>query len=173
LAVAQPATKPTIVLVHGAFAASSWNGVVGILEQHGYRVVAVANPLRSVKTDATYAQSIARSKRPSCWSGIPTAVWCLRMPPAADERESAGLYCRVAPTWAKPRVALGSRFPGSLLGPALARRYRSGGAHDLYVQQDKFHDASRRICPRAPRSGAVAQRPITDVAFDEPATTAA
>jgi pimeloyl-ACP methyl ester carboxylesterase len=62
LAVAQPAAKPTIVLVHGAFAdSSSWNGVVGILEQHGYRVVAVANPLRSVKTDAAYAQGVIAS----------------------------------------------------------------------------------------------------------------
>ena len=39
--------KPTIVLVHGAFAdASSWNGVVKILEKDGYPVVAAANPLR-------------------------------------------------------------------------------------------------------------------------------
>ncbi|TGU43341.1 alpha/beta hydrolase, partial [bacterium M00.F.Ca.ET.152.01.1.1] len=41
------AHKPTIVLVHGAFAdSSSWNGVVKILEKDGYPVVAVANPLR-------------------------------------------------------------------------------------------------------------------------------
>ena len=32
--------KPTIVLVHGAFAdASSWNGVIGRLQQHGYIVI--------------------------------------------------------------------------------------------------------------------------------------
>src|SRR3569623_1099350 len=46
---------PTIVLVHGAFAdASSWNGVVERLQKDGYTVVAAANPLRSVKTDAAY-----------------------------------------------------------------------------------------------------------------------
>ena len=49
------AEKPTIVLVHGAFAdASSWNGVVDILQKDGYTVVAAANPLRSVATDAVY-----------------------------------------------------------------------------------------------------------------------
>ena len=51
-ATAQPA-KPTIVLVHGAFAdSSSWYGVITILEKDGYSVVAAANPLRSVKSDA-------------------------------------------------------------------------------------------------------------------------
>ena len=49
VATAQPA-KPTIVLVHGAFAnSSSWYGVIAILERDGYSVVAAANPLRSVK----------------------------------------------------------------------------------------------------------------------------
>ena len=51
-AAAQPA-KPTIVLVHGAFAdSSSWYGVITILERDGYSVIAAANPLRSVKGDA-------------------------------------------------------------------------------------------------------------------------
>jgi pimeloyl-ACP methyl ester carboxylesterase len=61
VAVAQ-SDKPTIVLVHGAFAeASSWNGVVAILQQQGYPVVAVANPLRSVKGDAKYLGDIVDS----------------------------------------------------------------------------------------------------------------
>ena len=52
VATAQPA-KPTIVLVHGAFAdSSSWYGVITILERDGYSVIAAANPLRSVKGDA-------------------------------------------------------------------------------------------------------------------------
>ena len=51
--------KPTIVLVHGAFAdSSSWNGVIRILERDGYPVVAVANPLRSVKGDADYVGDV-------------------------------------------------------------------------------------------------------------------
>ena len=56
------AQKPTVVLVHGAFAdSSSWNGVVTILERHGYRVVAAANPLRSVRTDADAVSDIVKS----------------------------------------------------------------------------------------------------------------
>lgn len=55
-------TKPTIVLVHGAFAdASSWNGVVERLERRGYTVVAPANPLRGLYSDSTYIASVLNS----------------------------------------------------------------------------------------------------------------
>ena len=48
-------TKPTIVLVHGAFAdASGWNDVTENLQKKGYPVYAFANPLRSVSGDAEY-----------------------------------------------------------------------------------------------------------------------
>lgn len=51
---AMAASKPTIVLVHGAFAESaSWDGVAAKLVKDGYPVVAVANPLRGVKYDLT------------------------------------------------------------------------------------------------------------------------
>jgi pimeloyl-ACP methyl ester carboxylesterase len=50
--------SPTIVLVHGAFAdASSWNGVIELLEQRGHTVVAPPNPLRGVTFDAAYIAS--------------------------------------------------------------------------------------------------------------------
>jgi len=60
--------KPTIVLVHGAFAdASSWNSVIKILDKDGYPAVAVANPTRSVQGDAKYVTEIlAGIKSPSC-----------------------------------------------------------------------------------------------------------
>lgn len=45
--------RPTIVLVHGAWAdASSWNGVIRRLQDDGYAVVAPPNPLRGVEHDA-------------------------------------------------------------------------------------------------------------------------
>jgi len=65
-AAAQTA-KPTIVLVHGAFADStSWNGVIEILKKDGYPVVSVANPLRSVGGDGAYVSDLVAS--------IPTPV---------------------------------------------------------------------------------------------------
>ena len=55
----QTGVKPTIVLVHGAFAdASSWNGVIGRLQQQGYTVIAPANPLRGLAADSAYTASL-------------------------------------------------------------------------------------------------------------------
>ena len=67
---------------------------------------------------------------------------------------------------------LNSKFPGSVIGPALAPPVPlPGGGHDLYVQQEKFHDAFAPDVPAdAARVAAAAQRPITDIAFSEPAT---
>src|SRR5258706_6784738 len=45
--------KPTIVLVHGAWAnAASWSGEIDRLQRDGYVVRAVANPLRGLTSDA-------------------------------------------------------------------------------------------------------------------------
>jgi pimeloyl-ACP methyl ester carboxylesterase len=45
--------KPTVVLVHGAWAdTSSWAGEVDALQKQGYDVRAIANPLQSLTTDA-------------------------------------------------------------------------------------------------------------------------
>ena len=47
--------KPTIVLVHGAFADSSgWNAVAGKLMHDGYKVIAFSNPLRNPQADGEY-----------------------------------------------------------------------------------------------------------------------
>ncbi len=56
--------KPTILLVHGAWAdSSSWNGVVDLLLKDGYTVRALPNTLRGLSTDAavisTYLKSVA------------------------------------------------------------------------------------------------------------------
>jgi pimeloyl-ACP methyl ester carboxylesterase len=51
-------TKPTVVLVHGAFAdGSSWDGVVTRLQHHGYVVDVPPNPLRGLAADAAYLES--------------------------------------------------------------------------------------------------------------------
>lgn len=50
---------PTIVLVHGAFAdASSWNGVIPLLEAKGFSVTAPPNPLRGIAEDSAYTASV-------------------------------------------------------------------------------------------------------------------
>lgn len=54
--------KPTIVLVHGAWAdASNWNGVVSRLQHDGYDVYAIANPLRSLSGDAASVRAFLQT----------------------------------------------------------------------------------------------------------------
>jgi pimeloyl-ACP methyl ester carboxylesterase len=53
LPASQP--KPTVVLVHGAWAdASSWSGEVATLQAAGYDARAIANPLQDLTTDSEY-----------------------------------------------------------------------------------------------------------------------
>jgi pimeloyl-ACP methyl ester carboxylesterase len=50
--------KPTVVIVHGAFAdASSWNDVISRLQEQNYDVIAPPNPLRGVREDSAYIAS--------------------------------------------------------------------------------------------------------------------
>jgi len=61
-AVARTGAKPTIVLVHGAFAdASGFGAVTSRLEHRGYTVIAPANPLRGPASDAAYLASVLKT----------------------------------------------------------------------------------------------------------------
>jgi pimeloyl-ACP methyl ester carboxylesterase len=55
--------KPSIVLVHGAWAdASSWNTVASELRSLGFTVLAPPNPLRGVASDAAYLSSFVAQR---------------------------------------------------------------------------------------------------------------
>ena len=57
-----PGPKPTIVLIHGAWAdTSSWNGEVQALRRAGYPVRAIANPLENLTTDAEYVADFLKT----------------------------------------------------------------------------------------------------------------
>lgn len=54
--------KPTIVLVHGAFAdASSWSAEIATLQRLGYPVIAPADPLRGLTSDAATVHSVLQT----------------------------------------------------------------------------------------------------------------
>ena len=54
--------KPTIVLVHGAWAdGSSWNGVIKLLQAAGYTVLAPPNELRGPANDASVISTLVKS----------------------------------------------------------------------------------------------------------------
>lgn len=174
---AAPAEKPTIVLVHGAFAdASSWNGVVGILQHDGYRVVAVANPLRSVAGDGAYVHALLGTiQTPVVLVGHSYGGMVISNAANGQANVKALVYVAAfAPDAGESAGDLDNKFPGAVLGPALAPPVTlPGGGHDLYVLQDKFHDAFAPDLPEgAALAAAATQRPITDIAFGEPAAGA-
>src|SRR2546426_4317716 len=54
--------KPSIVLVHGAWAdGSSWSRVVGLLQVQGYTVYVPPNPLRGLASDSAYIASFLQT----------------------------------------------------------------------------------------------------------------
>jgi len=176
-ATAQSA-KPTIVLVHGAFAdSSSWNGVVAILEKDGYPVVAAANPLRSVKGDADSVRALlATIQTPVVLVGHSYGGMVISNAANGQANVKALVYVAAfAPEAGESAGGLNSKFPGSLVGPALAPPVPlPGGGHDLYVRQDQFHDAFAPDVPEAAaRVAAATQRPVTDLAFGEAASDSA
>src|SRR5436309_13020740 len=54
--------KPSVVLVHGAWAdGSSWNRVISRMQDEGFVVFAVANPLRGLASDSAYLASFLKT----------------------------------------------------------------------------------------------------------------
>ncbi|WP_244453010.1 alpha/beta hydrolase [Streptomyces malaysiensis] len=59
---AAKSAKPTVVMVHGAWAdTSSWNGEIEILRRKGYAVRAIANPLENLTSDSRTVADFLRS----------------------------------------------------------------------------------------------------------------
>ena len=166
-------TRPTIVLVHGAFAdASSWNGVITILEKDGYPVVASANPLRGVKIDAQSVSDILGGIRSSVvLVGHSYGGNVITDAANGHANVKALVYVSAfAPEAGETAAGLSGKFPGSTLGPTLAPPVKlADGGTDLYIQQDKFHDQFAADVPEAQAAlMAATQRPVTEAALNEP-----
>jgi len=172
------AEKPTIVLVHGAFAgSSSWNGVVEVLHREGYTVVAAANPLRGVKSDAAFVGDlIASVKGDVVLVGHSYGGSVITETAEGHPNVKALVYVSAfSPDVEETAIGLSGKFPGSSLGAALAAPVTlSTGAHDLYIQQDKFPAQFAADVPLLQAQlMASTQRPVTDAALNEPETTPA
>jgi pimeloyl-ACP methyl ester carboxylesterase len=173
--------KPTVVLVHGAFAdSSSWNGVIEKLEGDGYLVIAVANPLRGLRSDAEYVRSVLDGvSGPIVLAGH--SYGGSVMGEAADGHPDVTALVYVASFLLEQGESTGqlaAKFPGAELGAALdavAFPVPGGGTgEDLYIRRDEFHRVFAADVPRdvADLMGAT-QRPIAAAALAEPATRTA
>ena len=169
---ASSVAKPTIVLVHGAFAESaSWNGVVDRLLAKGYPVIAAATPLRGVRIDSAYVASIIDSiPGPVVLVGHSYGGVVITNAATGKNNVKALVYVAgLATAEGETASMLVGRFPGSTLGPTLAPPTPlSDGNKDLYILQSKFHAQFAADVPaRDAALMAATQRPIVAAAFDE------
>ena len=175
---AAEARKPTVILVHGAFAdGASWNNVLKILLNDGYPTVAVANPLRGVHSDAHYVASVIDSiETPVVLVGHSYGGSVISEAAAGKENVKSLVYVAgFAPDAGESAAALSEKFPGSTLASALTSPVTlPDGGIDLYITQEKFrqqfaHDVSAEDASLM----AATQRPINKSALNEPARAAA
>lgn len=169
--------KPTIVLVHGAFAdSSSWNGVTQILRKDGYTVIAAANPLRSLSNDARSVTDLLNSiKNPVVLVGHSYGGPVITEAAKGNSKvKSLVFVAAIAPEKGESVHDVLGKFPGSNLPGNLAPPVElSDGNKDLYIVQDRFHDQVAADVPRAGTDLAASnQRPITAAALNDPATEA-
>ena len=164
--------RPTIILVHGAFAdSSSWNGVIALLQQHGYHVVAAANPLRSVKADAAYVAAVLASiEGPVVLVGHSYGGQVITT--AANGRATVAALVYVAafaPAAGEAAGELAGRFPGGTLGAALAAPVcLPEGGVELTIDPQRFHQQFAHDVPASHAAlMAAGQRPVTAAALGE------
>jgi pimeloyl-ACP methyl ester carboxylesterase len=162
----------TIVLVHGAFAGSaSWDGVIGPLHAAGHRVIAAANPLRGLRSDAAAVSDLVRTiAGPVVLVGHSYGGAVIsNVDAGAGDIVGLVYVAGFAPAPGESCITLIGMFPGSTLGGALEPVLRGDGATDLAIRRDRFHDQFAADVPvaRAARMAAT-QRPVTQEALGAP-----
>jgi pimeloyl-ACP methyl ester carboxylesterase len=169
--------KPTIVLVHGAFAdASGWAGVITRLQARGYTVIAPANPLRGVSSDSGYVASVlATITGPIVLVGHSYGGDIITNAAAGNPNVKALVYVAAfAPDQGETVGQLAGMFPGSELTPQnlVLRPYPLPDGTtglDGYINPTVFHQV---FCADLPAGLAAAmgasQRPASLATLGEP-----
>jgi pimeloyl-ACP methyl ester carboxylesterase len=172
LGAQSPAAKPTIVLVHGAFAdGSSFSKVIPMLQRDGYNVIAVQNPLTSLDADVeTTKRALAMQTGPVVLVGHSYGGAVITQAAAGNANVKALVYLAAfAPEVGEPIGAFGQQYPAPL-GTAL--KQDPGGF--LYVDPVKFHEVFAADLPLAESNVAAAvQKPIIGSVFGASVTEAA
>ena len=177
MSITRSEDKPTVVLVHGAFAdSSSWDGVVDLLLADGFAVLALANPLRGVRADSAYLASVL--------DGLPGDLvlvghsyggMLITNAATGNDRVKALVFVGAfAPDADESAAELAGRYEGSTLAETLKAVSLPDGGTDLYIAQDRYHaqfaaDVSARVAKRM----AANQRPIAAAALAEASGTPA
>ncbi len=175
--------RPTVVLVHGAFAdASSWSGVVERLQQKGYPVRAVANPLRGVASDAAAVRAVMDTiDGPLVLVGHSYGGAVIGTAAAAGDADVKALVYVAA---FQPAVGesladltqhpVADPAPTLPLAPVPITNPDGTPGADLYLAGDQFRTAfAADVDPDHAAVMAASQRPLSAAAFSEPSPRAA
>lgn len=169
--ITETSTKPTVVLVHGAFAeSSSWDGVIASLRADGFPVIALANPLRGVTKDSDYLRALLESLTGDLvLVGHSYGGTVITGGGAGNPNVKALVYVGAfAPDAGETPGGLSQKFEGSSLADTLVPVPVPGGGNDLYIEQSKYHaQFAADSSPEVATVMAATQRPILDSAFAE------
>jgi pimeloyl-ACP methyl ester carboxylesterase len=164
--LASSSAKPTIVLVHGAFAdASAWLDVIPLLQQDGYTVVAVQNPLASLAGDVESTRRVIDAQGgPVVLVGHSYGGAVISGAAAERPRVKALVYIAAfGPEAGEPVGAFLEKYP-TQLGASL----RPDSAGFAYIDVAKYHDVFAGDIPRRQTDAmAVAQKPIAVAIFGQ------
>ena len=167
------ATRPCVVLVHGAFAdGSGWRHVIPLLEKEGYTVTAVQNPLTSLADDvATTRRVIDAQTGPVVLVGHSYGGAVITGAAAGSTNVKALVYIAAfAPDSGDSLGSLLKSKAPSAIGPALV----ADAAGFLSIDRAKFHDVfAKDVSPSEARIMAATQKPIFGAIFETPGGTAA
>jgi pimeloyl-ACP methyl ester carboxylesterase len=166
-------TKPSIVLVHGAFAdGSGWQKVIPLLEAKGFAVTAVQNPMTSIADDAaTTKRVIEAQKGDVVLVGHSYGGAVITVAGAGSDKVKALVYIAAfAPDTGETIGGLIGSYPPTALGGALV----PDSAGFLYIDRAKFHEIFAQDVPKGEAAiMAATQKPVAGSSFGEPITAAA
>jgi pimeloyl-ACP methyl ester carboxylesterase len=172
----QDGFRPTVVLVHGAFAdASSWNGVIERLQADGVQVTAPPNPLRGISIDSTYVANFL-DQIPGPVLAVGHSYGGAVITNAATNADNVvGLVyvAAFAPDEGERLIEIENDSRDSVLNTALMPlQYPTGQGEETAVEfaidPAKFHDAFAADLPVDQTAVmAATQRPIAELAFSE------
>src|SRR5918995_3124440 len=173
----QEGSRPTVVLVHGAFAdGSSWNGVIERLQAEGIQVTAPANPLRGISIDSAYINSLL-NQGPGPVLAVGHSYGGAGITNAATNANNVvglGYVAAFAPDEGENLAEIENDSKDSVLNTALMPlKYPTGEgqetAAEFTIDPEKFHEVFAADVSREQSAlMAATQRPLSELAFSEP-----
>ncbi len=171
-APAPAADRPTVVLVHGAFAdGSAWARVIPLLERDGYPVVAVQNPLTAFDADVANTRRVIDAQPgPVVAVGHSYGGAVITQAAAMSDKVRALVYVAAfAPDAGETVGGLWEQYPAPM-----AQALRTDVAGFVSLERTMLRDVFAADVPEAEtRVLAATQKPIHGSAFRARLTAAA